>query len=228
VPPIRSAEARYAVVLTHNRPALLAECVTAVAAQVDMVVVIDNASDPPAGVPLGLTNVVLVYDPGQPPNLARLWNRGFDAITRHRGADVTAWDVAVLCDDATIPAGWVGMVSATMRGCGAVAGSTHSITPLPASLVKTAPDADIHNRMCGWAFLLAGEARLRADENMHWWWCDSDLDQQARLAGGMAIAPGPVVPNGRPNDFTYSVPGLADQARRDREAYAVKWGGCPW
>lgn len=221
--------ARFAIVLTHNRPEMLARCVTAIAAQVGMVLVVDNASDPPATTPTEVGNAVLIHDPGQPPNLARLWNRGLDAITHWVDvAGAARWDVALLCDDAITPAGWVDAVSATMRRSAAAAGCTHAIHPVGTPLVKTAPDGDLPNRMTGWAFVLRGEAGLRADESMAWWWCDTDLDWQARHAGGMVIAPGPVVPNERPNDYTYSVPGLAERAGRDRQAFAAKWGSAPW
>ncbi len=219
---------RFAVVVTHNRPALLADCVRAVAPQVDLVVVIDNASEPPATAPPGVGNVVIGRDLEQPPNLSRLWNRGFDVLATTRPAGMDQWDVAVLCDDTAPPPGWFTAVATTMRAVGAVAGSTHQYQPVCTPLVKTAMDSDLHNRMCGWAFLVAGEAGLRADESLRWWWCDTDLDVQARLRGGMVIAPGPTVVNGLPNDFTHTVPGLAEQAGRDRATFAGKWGYCPW
>jgi hypothetical protein len=227
---------RFAVVLTHDRPDLLRRCVAAAAPQVDVLLVIDNASAPPVDVDklradTGQRNVDLIAVPEQPPNLARLWNIGL-AVARHAAGDTAndpgAWDVALLCDDAILPAGWFTAVSTWMRVHGAAAGSTHSITPVCAPIVKTAPDGDIVNRMCGWAFLLRGEAGLRADESMHWWFCDTDLDWQARAAGGMVIAPGPVVANERPNDFTSTVPGLAERAGQDREAFVAKWGSAPW
>jgi hypothetical protein len=218
---------RFAVVLTHNRPDLLAQCVAAIAPQADLVLVVDNASDPPAEV-TGHDNVTVVQVPDQPPNLARMWNQALDAIAKHRPDWVEQWDVAVLCDDAIAPDGWLDAVATTMRAHGAAAGSTHSITPVASPIMKTAPDNDIHNRMCGWAFVLRGEAGLRADESMHWWFCDTMVDWEARAAGGMVIAPGPIVPNARPNDFTYSVPGLAEQAGRDREAFARRYGSAPW
>lgn len=222
------AQGQFAIILTHNRPELLAACVASVHDQVDMVMIIDNASDPPATVTGDYDNVVVVHDPTQPPNLARLWNRGFHAVAMHRPPHVHRWDLAVLCDDVEVPPGWVHQVATTMRTHGAIAGATHGHTPVTTPILKQAPDTDIHNRMPGQAFILAGEAGLRADETMHWWWCDTDLDQQARLAGGMVISPGPVVHNIRPNDFTYAVPGLAERAAQDRVAFADKWGTVPW
>jgi glycosyltransferase involved in cell wall biosynthesis len=233
IPDVTDAPARFAVVLTHNRPELLTRCVAAIAPQVDLVLVVDNASDPPVNLDdlhaVGGSDVLLLSVPGQPPNLARLWNLGFEVVRRAAGdADYGQWDIAVLCDDAIAPDGWVDTVATGMRAHGAAAAATHSIAPVAAPILKTAPDADIANRMPGWAFVLRGELGLRADESMHWWYQDTSLDFSARLAGGMVIVPGSVVVNELPNDFTSSVPGLAEQAARDREAFAAKWGEVPW
>jgi hypothetical protein len=205
-----------AVVLTHNRPAELAACVQALAGQVDRLLVIDNASDPPAQVAAELLMV-----PDQPPNLAQLWQRGLDWAegTEH---------VALVCDDVTVPAGWVGIVVAAMSRCGAAAGSTHAIQDPGHDTVKTAPDGDIFGRMCGAAFILARPSPVTPDPAMAWWWCDTDIDWQARHNGGTVIAAGPVAHNSLPNDWTQRRPELAEQAGRDRAAFAAKWSGCPW
>lgn len=201
----------YAVVLTHNRPAHLAETVAAVRGQVDLTVVVDNASIPPADAPALLLRV-----PDQPPNLAALWNHALDRLPDE------GW-VALLCDDAPPPPGWFGAVVDGMRGCGAAAGCTG---PHPG--LKTSPDSDLAGRMPGWAFVLDLAKGLRADESMHWWWCDTDLDFQARRSGGMLTVAGPLVPNRLPNDHLVHVPGLAERAGRDGEVFVAKWGFRPW
>ena len=216
---------RFALILTHNRPGLLKQCLDAIQPQVDRVVVMDNASDPPVNAQ-GVKGTVM-YVPDQPPNLASLWNRGLNWIERDIDR-ANKFDIAMLCDDVMVPEGWFQAVSSCMRAHGAAAGSTHSWNPVSTPILKTQPDRDIYNRMQGSAFVLAGEKGLRADESMHWWWQDTDLDWQARLAGGMVIAPGLVAHNIHPNDFTNSVPGLAEQAGRDGQTFAMKWGGRPW
>ena len=77
----------FAVVLTHNRPALLRQTVDAIGPQVDLVIVIDNASEPPVdhhdldgeGRRVCVLNV---HD--QPPNLAELWQLGIDVAEKYR------------------------------------------------------------------------------------------------------------------------------------------------
>jgi glycosyltransferase involved in cell wall biosynthesis len=220
---------RYAIVLTHNRPELLAQCVAAIREQSDFTIVIDNASDPPvalADFPDPVNILTLIRDPEQPPNLSRLWNRGFDTIMDR--ALSSEWDVAVLCDDVIVPDGWFETVATGMRANGAAAASTHQWSEVHAPILKQAPDNDLNNRMCGWAFVVAGEKNLRADEDLKWWWCDTDMDWQARNSGGMVIVPGPVAKNIHPNDFTYRVPGLAEQTGVDGLTFTRKWGGRPW
>lgn len=220
---------RYAIVLTHNRPEMLLRCVRAIAPQVDCVMVVDNASDPPVRIgpeewPL---NTMLYQDPSQPPNLAKLWNRQLDVIAR-RETSAAAWEVAMLCDDSIVPLDWFRIVSDGMRAHRAVAGSTGPLGPRNDYLLQTQLTENVYERMCGWAFMLAGEKGLRADDSMHWWFCDSDLDWTARQNGGMVICPGPSVPNELPGHWTNAKPELGTQAGLDREAFRVKWGQCPW
>lgn len=227
-----------AIILTHNRPELLDRCVAAAAGQVNGLIVIDNASDPPvvdevlfktAVVDLDKwPRVFIVHrDETQPANLSRLWNIGLTAVGRWFDED-PAWNVVLLCDDAILPDGWVATVATGMRAHNAAAASTHQATPVSAPIFKTEPDSDLWNRMCPWAFMLAGEKCLRADERLHWWWCDTHMDWQARKNGGMVILPGPVVANERPNDFLTSKPELAARAGVDGEIFAEIWGFRPW
>jgi glycosyltransferase involved in cell wall biosynthesis len=219
-----------AFVLTHNRHDILRKCVDAISVQVDKVCVIDNASTPPI-VFNDLRSIIhtLIYDDEQPPNLARLMNIGFDWAQSEACDDINyEWNVAVLCDDVIAPQGWFSSVKSALRSTCAVAGSTHQSAHVTQILIKTEPDSDIYNRMQGSACVFKGEAGLRADERMRWWWQDTDLDWQARKAGGMVISPGPVAVNERPNDFTNAKPELATQAGKDREVFIQKWGRAPW
>jgi len=224
------SEPTAAIILTHNRPALLAECVTSIAPQVRIVMVIDNASDPPvraATFPLPLpADLLLTYVPDQPPNLSRLWNFALDALAKNTPSPRY---VAFLCDDTTVPDGWFTAVTQAMRDTGAAAGCSNPWGHQHPPRVKTEPDGDIMGRMPGWAFVLDTTKGIRADESMKWWFCDTDLDIQARQCGGMVMVGGYPVPNHRPGEYTNSKPELGEQAGRDREAFAAKYGGgIPW
>lgn len=220
------APRRHAVVLTHNRPEMLGACVTAIARQSDTVVVVDNASDPPVRGDRWQPNVYVVSDPVQPPNLARMWNAQLDRIadaeTWPDRPDAT-WDVALLCDDVVAPDDWFDRIAGQMRLHGASAASTHSYVPVDAPYMLRALTNGA-DRMCPWAFVLRGEQRLRADESLAWWYCDTDLDWQARRLDGTLIAAGPIARNGAVGDWTARRPDLFAQSRRDGDTFHAKWG----
>jgi glycosyltransferase involved in cell wall biosynthesis len=226
------SEPTAAIILTHNRPQLLAECVTSIAPQVDAVLVVDNASEPSVIISLGQRlfaagggKVSLILVPDQPPNLSNLWNRALDFLA----TDTKPRYVAFLCDDTTVPDGWFTAVTQAMRDTGAAAGCSNPWGHQHPPRVKTEPDGDIMGRMPGWAFVLDTTKGIRADESMKWWFCDTDLDIQARQCGGMVMVGGYPVPNHRPGEYTNSKPELGEQAGRDREAFAAKYGGwIPW
>ena len=211
-----------ALILTHNRQDLVLDAVAAIRPQVDTVLVIDNASNPPVIVPDG---VELAAIPDQPPNLSRLWNFGLDYFTGLFGEQ--PWDAAFLCDDTVAPAGWFDVVTEAMRTTGATIGCTNPWGSAQAPVVKRTPDRDIAGRMIGWAFVLDGTSGLRADENMTFWYLDTDLDFQARLHGGFVMVGGYPVPNVHPGGYTAT--GLYNQQiDQDRIAFAAKWGSLPW
>jgi GT2 family glycosyltransferase len=222
---------RFAVILTHNRPELLKQSLAAIRPQVDATVIIDNASDPPVVVDGNLCEmsgsaVHLLQVPTQPPNLSLLWLRGMACAM-----EGSAKFCAFLCDDAIAPPGWFEAVTDAMVGTGAVAGCTSAFGYRDGRVVKKAPDGDLMHRLVGWAFVLDLDSPVMPDPAMAWWWGDTDIDWQARTAGGMVnLGAGPdfVVPNLRPNDFTTTVPGLGEQVGRDRAAFAAKYGSVPW
>lgn len=208
--------------------------------QCDYVIVIDNASDPPVSkkwMKAHLRDDIrlnLIRVPDQPPNLYALWNLGF--FIARTAASVQrdgAWDVAVFNDDTELPEGWFDYVASQLRSTGpykntiepAVA-CTDPYGLLTVPLIKLQPDDNIATRMCPWAFIVRGELGLRADESMHWWWGDTDFDWQACAAGGVLLLPGRMAKNTCANSTT--VGALAEQAGRDGETFAAKWGRRPW
>jgi hypothetical protein len=214
---------RYAIIPTHNRPEQLRELVRSLGTQCDVVVIVDNASAPPVDqadlldvVPAAVA-VEVIRDEEQPPNLARVWNLMFDRCAE-LASGVDEWDIAVLNDDAVVPAGWYQACADGLRANpDAVIAHTNPTSPALLKRLFHNPN----NRMCPHAFVIGGAARLRADESMRWWYQDTDLDFQARLAGGVLSVAGPRVINANANSTT--VGELAEQAQKDRAAFEAKW-----
>jgi GT2 family glycosyltransferase len=167
--------------------------------------------------------------PIDPPNISQLWNIGLalaDASARRAGAD--AWDIAVLNSDVVVPAGWVMSLSMAMRGSAAVLAYPDQYGGRDTVLHTKAEPIDLTQRITGYAYMLRGEAGLRLDESMAWWYSDDDLDWRAREQGGALLVPGLPVEHRCPNASMYERPELGEQAGRDRETFARKWGRTPW
>jgi len=195
------------------------------------VVVIDNASDPAVSAYINEIydcTVDVIRDEQHPPNLYRLWNIGFnhiDAIAKKRA--LTEWNIGVFNDDALPSPGWLTRVRQYLRGeTPAVIATTPAHTTVVQPTLKTQRENNLGSRMCPWAFVVKGEVGLRADEDFGWWYGDTDLECRARLNGGVLLVPEAIPHNTCANSTT--VGALAEQAGRDGETFARKWGGRPW
>lgn len=224
-----SAPFRAAVVPTRDRHDLLADCINSVVDQVDRVIVIDNLSDPPICPEPWHGKVGVVSLPIDPPNISTLWNVGLalaDAQAHQYGAE--AWDIAVLNSDVVLPSGWVEQLSAAMRSTSAVLGYPDQHGGTRQILHTKAEPIDLRQRITGYAYMLRGETGLRLDESMAWWYSDDSLDWEAREKGGALLVPGIPVEHRCPNGSMYERPELQEQAGRDRETFARRWGRTPW
>jgi hypothetical protein len=233
---------RGAVVATHNRPRELRRCVEALAPQVDALVVVDNASDPPVDLPqripggradprdVDTVRVHVLRDPEQPPNLSRLWNLGLDFLAGYfAGGDVDGYDVAVVNDDATVPEGWFTALAGPMRFHGAAAASHGEFIGPEWGEVMYGPSApmSVLTRLAGWAFILRGEwDGARFDERLKWWYSDDLLSLRAREAGGLLHVGGLRVSNEHADKSTTGA--LAEQAGKDRATFIEITGRQPW
>lgn len=218
-----------AVIPTRDRHALLDDCIRSVAHQVDHIIVVDNESNPPILNSELPWNVSVVSAPMDPPNISVLWNIGLqlaDAVALQNFA--TRWDIAVLNSDVIVPDRWITILSGAMR-------STTAVLAYPdqhggkAQILHTKPGPiDLRQRITGFAYMLVGEAGLRLDETMAWWFSDDDLDWTARERGGALLVPGIPVEHREPNVSTNARPELYEQTGRDRQTFMNKWGRTPW
>jgi hypothetical protein len=219
---------RYAIMPSRDRHSWVAVLVKSLVPLCDAVLVLDNGSDPPLSVaeltpdgPGG--RVEVIQDAEQPPNLARFWNVLFDRCAALAGAP--AWDVAVLNDDALVPAGWLEITAAALREHPTAAVAHTGAGPRVAKLeLRGGEDRSnaFDTRMCPHAFVVRGELGLRADESMRWWYFDTDFEWQARQAGGVLSVPGPRAANALANTTTFGV--LQEQAEKDKVSFEAKWG----
>lgn len=220
---------RAAVIPARDRHDLLDDCLRSVVDQVDRVIVIDNLSDPPIDPEPWHGKVAVVSLPIDPPNISTLWNVGIalsDASAYRAGAG--KWDIAVLNSDVVVPPGWIDGLSTAMRSTTAVLAYPDQHGGTRQILHTKAEPIDLRQRITGYAYMLRGEAGLRLDESMAWWFSDDSLDWEAREQGGALLVPGIPVEHRAPNISTNERPELQQQAGLDRETFRKKWGRTPW
>jgi hypothetical protein len=211
--------------------------VDSVVDQVDAVYIIDNGSEPPIdpglwalredGSPRMMSAVVEM----DPPNISRLWNIGLELAEHSHGhAGWFPWepfDVVVLNSDVVVPPGWVATLSAAMRSTRAALAFPDQFGGQQQILHAEAGPVDLRQRITGYAYMLRGEAGLRLDESMAWWYSDDSLDWTARERGGSLLVPGIPVQHLHPNASTEASPELQAQAGRDRQTFITHWGRAP-
>lgn len=219
----------WAVVPSNGRP-LLDGLLTSLCPQVHDVIVVANnwqREDDPFGLEMDGA-LVQVVDGGDDRNISAWWNAGLDLVAKHAGwLGDTEWDVLVVNDDVICPPNLVATLSVAMRATPAVlaypdqCGGRQQILHTEAVLVP------LQQRITGYAYMLRGEAGLRLDESMAWWFSDDDLDWRAREAGGALLVPGVQVEHRAPDVQTNASPELLAQAGRDRETFIHRWGKAP-
>lgn len=220
---------RAAVIPTRDRHSMLIDCINSVVNQVDRVLVIDNLSDPPIDPQPWGGKVGVVSLPIDPPNISTLWNVGLSLVDAGaHAADAEEWDIAVLNSDVVVPPGWFDALSTAMRSTSAVLAYPDQHGGQQQILHTKAQPIDLLQRITGFAYMLRGEAGLRLDEDLAWWYGDDDLDWRAREQGGALLVPALAVEHRCPNGSMQERPELGEQAGRDRATFQAKWGRTPW
>ncbi|MFI6140301.1 glycosyltransferase family 2 protein [Streptomyces griseus] len=202
--------------------------------QVDAVYIIDNGSQPPIDPGQWPPNVddssrvLSAFTEMDPPNISQLWNLGISAASSTaRMRLAKTWDVAILNSDVIVPEGWMDALSSAMRSTTAVLAYPDQFGGQQQILHTKAEPVDLRQRITGYAYMLRGEAGLRLDESMAWWYSDDSLDWTARERGGSLLVPGIPVQHLDPNGSTNARVELQEQARRDRETFITRWGRAP-
>lgn len=212
---------RFAVIPTNGRPCFR-DCLMSIESQVDEVIVIEAG---PNVTPVPWVKHPLICDTNL--NISKWWNEGLDmAQLLAKGAGAGKWDVAILNDDTIIPAGWMDAVSSAMREENAAAACSGGTT-VPYRVVHREPGpVGLITRMKGFAFTLAGEKGLRANERLRWYWSDDHVDWLARQLGGMVIIPGCGVEHLYPNQ--QMTPEMQEMVAEDAAKFVAYWGKRPW
>jgi hypothetical protein len=214
----------YAIIPTNGRPCYL-ECIRAVYKQVDRIIVVEGGPEARYLDPLAHGwDFTVIREPEI--NISRWWNLGLTLIAdRAREEHWKRWNVVILNDDAIIPDNWVERVSSVMRSMGAAAGCTGNPNPIPALHTQPGP-VNLATRLQGFAFMLAGEKGIRANETLRWYWSDDHVDWASRKQGGVVNIPGLHVRHLFPNNQV--TPEIQQMIAEDAEKFVAYWGARPW
>lgn len=226
---------RFAVIPSNNRPCLR-DCIAAITPQVDHVIVVWNG--PAAGsdgFSVGHLPDYTALNDGGDVSISRWWNMGLTHARMVVGSSGWGagrsneprpkWDVAILNDDAIVPPGWFDAVSQTMRDLKAAAGCSGGHDPMPVLHTQPGP-VGLETRMQGFAFMVRGEAGLRANEDLKWYFTDDYIDWESRKLGGMVMVPGFHVQHLHPNGQV--TPEIQAQTAADAQTFVDIYGMRPW
>jgi hypothetical protein len=216
---------KFAVIPTNGRPCL-EQCLEAISPQVDLVVLVATGNELLPDFVLNYDNVGQGHRFYDSLNISAWWNKGLD----HAEASAVrygrpTWDVAVLNDDVIVPEGWFDAVATGMRqndcaaACSGGVGSQGWVWREP----KAVP---LQTRMQGFAFILAGERGLRANENLRWYFTDDYIDWESRKLGGMVMINGYPVQHLYPNGQVTSE--IMEQIAKDAQTFVDIYGMRPW
>jgi len=163
------------------------------------------------------------------PNISRWWNEGLDICTQvmdmTEGDTPGRYDVAILNDDVIVPPGWFDAVSDGMRMYECAAACSGAPNSSPVLLQRPGP-VPLHTRLQGFAFILAGEKGIRANEELRWYFSDDYIDWRARELGGMVMVPGHSVNHLYPNEQMTGE--LHQFSAEDAAKFKEIWGVMPW
>lgn len=221
---------RYVIIPTKGRDCL-ERCIAAVSTQVNDGVLVNT--DPEKIPPYWEYDKVnagfaIIDDIENEVNISRWWNQGLAWVEEDAAKHgYTEWDVAIINDDVIIPMDWYNVVAGSMRRGGVAAGCSGGTDNWPV-VNREARQVPLQTRMQGFAFVLRGELRLRACEDIPWYGSDDYLDVQARLAGGVVMVPGYHVQHLHPNEYLMTTPGLVAASDRGMGVLMEKIGFHPF
>lgn len=216
----------FAIIPTNGRDCFK-RCLEAVYDQVDRVYVVEGGPDAKiidADLEYG-SDFTIIREPEL--NISRWWNLGIQMIAdRAHQEHMTKWNVVILNDDAIIPQGWVKALDQVMRGRQVAAASSGNPNPIPAIHTQPGP-VNLATRLQGFAFMLAGERGVRANEQLKWYFSDDHVDWLSRQQGGVVSIPGFQVEHLYPN--AQVTPEIQEQIAKDAHVFTQYWNGMrPW
>lgn len=159
-------------------------------------------------------------------NISRWWNIGLDwsqAVATALGEET--WDVAIINDDVEVPPLWLCYIADDMRILNCVAACSGGTSSTPVIHRAAAPVMNLYQRLQGFAFVVAGESGIRADERFRWYFSDDAIGAIAAGMGGVVMFPACHVTHRHPN--AQVTPAMQVMIAEDAVIFAQEWGRLP-
>ncbi len=225
----------YAVVAAHGRKQMTDNLVKGLLAENIYTIVVSSnnlpAYDLSGVIPNGsrcisAPGVVVLTHTSSPVNLSAVWNCGLDYVSQ---ADNGTYSVAVLNNDLEVPAGTLQKLASSLDEYDVDITFPDQFGRGKSVIDKSPPctPRDLTARMCGYAFMIRGSAKIRINESMLWWCSDGDAEMQARSGRGTALVGGVTVNHLEANGYTNAKPELMEQANKDVQTFKAIWGFPP-
>lgn len=216
---------RFAVIPTNGRECLV-DSVAAIQDQVDKVILIWTA---PGECTWDDSDTLVAIPTLLGVNISAWWNIGLTHARMAAGGLFRGtnrkWDVAIINDDVIVPEGWFDAVAGTMRQMGVAAACSGGTSGM--SVLHTTPGpVGLDSRLQGFAYVVAGELGLRANERLKWYFSDDWMDWESRKLGGMVMIPGFHVRHLYPNG--QMTPEMHAQTAADAQTFVDIYGMRPW
>ena len=180
--------------------------------------------DPPDLLRSRATHITFPYDE---VNIGAWWNAMLRYASDREGS--APHDVLCVTSDCTGTADGVHDLALTLREEDAVMlgpGWSRPLGDLEVQVLNDVPRS-VYDRVPPECFMVRGELGLRCDVRMPWWYCEDDLEMQARqvgtvgLVGGIELHP----PTRAATELTAE---KQAQAVKSRALFVEKWGVEPW
>jgi hypothetical protein len=204
----------YVVIASKDRPTMLANLRAQLGPQVTGMFIFDNGYD------VAPKDVIAAH--GWP--LHRMWNAGLSLAADAGGPH----NVLVINDDVEVDPDFIARLDAALRVDPDhwIAYPNHQGLAIDHdACARTTSDEMAGQTISGWAMMLRGEAGLRFDERFGWWYGDSAMEREVRVAGKHVVcAGGCFARHLDPCRSTFTDPERLAQAEADEALFAELYG----
>lgn len=186
----------------------------------DRTVVVTTLPDPID--PAELPGVAVLLSPEPGINISRWWNVGLNWIEQNH--ELGPYEALCMESDVRIDWSVLARLRSVLRNynLAMVGADWHGVVTNQAETRYDLEAWPMEHSIPGVCMLVAGELRLRFDEQFRWRYANDDFEWQHRKTGGTGLVRGLTIEHGRSGPLSGE---RAEFAEVDRRRFVAKWGG---